>query len=97
MSIRPLNNRVAVKYVEKDEGEEKTKGGIVLPDTAKKDEKPQQAEIIAVGKNIAPEGEEAEVAVGDTVVFDKYAGTKVEIDSEELIILSIDDVLAVID
>jgi chaperonin GroES len=97
MSIRPLNNRVAVKYVEKDEGEEKTKGGIVLPDTAKKDEKPQQAEIVAVGKNIAPEGEEAEVAVGDTVVFDKYAGTKVEIDSEELIILSIDDVLAVID
>ncbi|MFW5719113.1 MAG: co-chaperone GroES [Halanaerobium sp.] len=97
MSIRPLNNRVAVKYVEKDEGEEKTKGGIVLPDTAKKDEKPQQAEIIAVGKNIAPEGEEAEVAVGDTVVFDKYAGTKVEIDSEEIVILSIEDVLAVVD
>ncbi|MFP4198028.1 MAG: co-chaperone GroES [Halanaerobium sp.] len=97
MSIRPLNDRVAVKYVEKDEGEEKTKGGIVLPDTAKKDEKPQQAEIIAVGKNIAPEGEEAEVAVGDTVVFDKYAGTKVEIDSEEIVILSIEDVLAVVD
>ncbi|MFW6229648.1 MAG: co-chaperone GroES [Halanaerobium sp.] len=97
MSIRPLNNRVEVKYVEKDEGEEKTKGGIVLPDTAKKDEKPLQAEIIAVGKNIAPEGEEAEVAVGDTVVFDKYAGTKVEIDSEEIVILSIEDVLAVVD
>ena len=97
MSIKPLDNRVVVKHVEKNEGEEKTKGGIVLPDTAKKDEKPQQAEIIAVGKNIAPEGGEAEVAVGDTVVFDKYAGTKVEIDSEEYIILSIDDVLAVID
>ena len=96
MSIKPLNDRVVVKHVEKDEGEEKTKGGIVLPDTATKDEKPQQAEIIAVGRNIAPEGEEAEVAVGDTVVFDKYAGTKVEIDSEEFIILSIDDVLAVI-
>jgi chaperonin GroES len=97
MSIKPLDNRVIVQYLENDEGEEKTKGGIVLPDTAKKDEKPQQAEIIAVGKNIAPEGGEAEVAVGDTVVFDKYAGTKVEIDSEEYIILSIDDVLAVID
>jgi len=97
MSLKPLNDRVVVKHVEKNEGEEKTKGGIVLPDTAKKDEKPQQAEIIAVGRNIAPEGGEAEVAVGDTVVFDKYAGTKVEIDSEELIILSIDDVLAVID
>ena len=97
MSIKPLDNRVIVQYLENDEGEEKTKGGIVLPDTAKKDEKPQQAEIVAVGRNIAPEGGEAEVAVGDTVVFDKYAGTKVEIDSEEFIILSIDDVLAVID
>ncbi|MFN2339638.1 MAG: co-chaperone GroES [Halanaerobium sp.] len=97
MSIKPLDNRVVVKYAEKDNGEEKTKGGIVLPDTATKDEKPQQAEIVAVGRNIAPEGGEAEVAIGDTVVFDKYAGTKVEIDSEEFIILSIDDVLAVID
>ena len=97
MSIKPLNDRVVVKHLEKDEGEEKTKGGIVLPDTAQKDEKPHQAEIVAVGKNIAPEGEEAEVAVGDTVVFDKYAGTKVEVDSEEFIILSIEDVLAVID
>ncbi|KXS49611.1 co-chaperone GroES [Halanaerobium congolense] len=97
MSIKPLDNRVVVQYVKKDEGEEKTKGGIVLPDTAKKDEKPQQAEIVAVGKNIAPEDGEAEIAVGDTVIFDKYAGTKVEIDSEEYIILSIDDVLAVIE
>lgn len=95
MSIKPLDNRVVVKFVQ-DEGEEKTKGGIVLPDTAKKDEKPQQGEIVAVGRNIAPEAGEAEVAVGDTVVFDKYAGTKVEIEAEELIILSIDDVLAVI-
>jgi len=97
MSIKPLDNRVVVQYVKKDEGEEKTKGGIVLPDTAKKDEKPQQAEIVAVGKNIAPEDGEAEIAVGDTVIFDKYAGTKVEIDSEEYILLSIDDVLAVIE
>ena len=96
MSIKPLDNRVAVKIVEEDTGEEKTKGGIVLPDTAQKDEKPQQGDIVAVGKNIAPEDEEAEVAVGDTVVFDKYAGTKVEIDNDEYIILAIEDVLAVI-
>ncbi|SFL38083.1 co-chaperone GroES [Halanaerobium salsuginis] len=96
MSIKPLKDRVVVKYVE-EEKEETTKGGIVLPDTAKKDEKPQQAEVVAVGNKIAPEGEEAEVAVGDTVVFDKYAGTKVELDSEEYIILSMEDVLAVIE
>ncbi|MGM0548088.1 MAG: co-chaperone GroES [Bacillota bacterium] len=95
MSIKPLNNRVAVKFVE-EKGEEKTKGGIVLPDTATKDEKPQQGEIVAVGQNIAPEGGEEEVAVGDTVVFDKYAGTKIEVDNEEYLILSMDDVLAVI-
>jgi len=95
MSIKPLDHRVAVKFVD-EEKEEKTEGGIVLPDTAKKDEKPQQGEVVAVGKNIAPEGEEAEVAVGDKVVFDKYAGTKVTVDSVEYIILPIDDVLAVI-
>lgn len=95
MNIKPLDNRVAVKFV-KEEEKEKTQGGIVLPDTAKKDEKPQKGEIVAVGKNIAPEDEEAEVKVGDMVVFDKYAGTKVEIDDEEYIILSIEDVLAVI-
>ena len=95
MSIKPLDHRVAVKIVN-EEKEEKTEGGIVLPDTAKKDEKPQQGEVVAVGKNIAPEGEEAEVAVGDKVVFDKYAGTKVTVDSVEYIILPIDDVLAVI-
>ncbi len=94
MKIKPLDNRVAVKYVKE---EEKTQGGIVLPDTAKKDEKPQQGEIVSVGSNIAPEGGEAEVAVGDIVVFDKYAGTKVEFDGEEYIILSMDDVLAVVE
>jgi len=95
MSIKPLNNRVAVKFVN-EEKEEKTEGGIVLPDTAKKDEKPQQGEIFAVGRNIADEDQEAEVVIGDKVLFDKYAGTKVTVDSEEYIILSIDDVLAVI-
>ena len=96
MSIKPLDNRVAVQFIE-EKKEEKTEGGIVLPDTAQKDEKPQQGKIVAVGKNIAPEGEEAEVAIGDSVVFDKYAGTKVEVDAEEYIILSMDDVLAVIE
>ncbi len=96
MSIKPLDNRVVVKFVD-EEREEKTEGGIVLPDTAKKEEKPQQGEIAAVGKNIAAEDGEPEVAVGDVVVFDKYAGTKVTVDSEEYIILAIDDVLAVID
>jgi len=96
MSIKPLDHRVAVKIVNEAK-EEKTEGGIVLPDTAKKDEKPQQGEVVAVGKNIAPEGEEAEVAVGDKVVFDKYAGTKVSIEAEEYIILPIDDILAVIE
>jgi chaperonin GroES len=95
MRVKPLDNRVAVKFVE-EEKEEKTEGGIVLPDTAKKEEKPQQGEIVAVGRNIAAEDEEPEVAIGDKVVFDKYAGTKVTVDSEEYIILSIDDVLAVI-
>ncbi|MCC3145014.1 co-chaperone GroES [Halanaerobium sp. Z-7514] len=96
MSIKPLNNKVAVQYL-KDEKEEKTtEGGIVIPDSAQKDEKPQQGKIVAVGDNIAEEGKEDPVVVGDLVVFDKYAGTKVEIDEEEYIILEIKDVLAVI-
>lgn len=92
MSIKPLGNRVAVKFVEE---EEKTKSGIVLPDTAK-EEKPQQGEVIAVGKDVTPEDGEAEVKIGDMVVFDKYAGNKVTIDSDDYVLIAIDDVLAVI-
>ena len=96
MKIRPLNDKVAVKYIE-EEKEEKTQGGIVLPDTAKKDEKkPQQGEVIAIGSKVEAESD-AKLAVGDTVVFDKYAGSKVNIDEEEFVILGIDDVLAVIE
>lgn len=93
MNIKPLENRVAVKFIEE---EEKTKSGIVLPDTAK-DEKPQQGEVIAVGKGCIPEEGEAEVAVGDMVVFDKYAGTKITLDGDDYVIVNLDDVLAVIE
>lgn len=95
MTIKPLNERIVIKYVE-EEKEEKTQGGIVLPDTAKKDEKPQQGEVVAIGKGCCKDGE-AELNVGDTVVFDKYAGNKVEIDDEEFVIVSLEDVLAVIE
>ncbi|MFW5985094.1 MAG: co-chaperone GroES [Halanaerobiaceae bacterium] len=96
MKIRPLNDKVAVKYV-KEEKEEKTEGGIVLPDTAKEDEKkPQQGEIIALGNQVGAEVD-VDLDIGDIVVFDKYAGSKVNVDDEEYVILSVEDVLAVIE
>ncbi|HLV09988.1 MAG TPA: co-chaperone GroES [Halanaerobiales bacterium] len=93
MNIRPLNDRIVVKYVEK---EEKTKGGIVLPDTAK-EEKPQQGEIIAIGKDCCKEDDAPQIKVGDVVVFDKYAGSKVMIKDDEFVIVKLEDVLAVIE
>ncbi|MFW6034993.1 MAG: co-chaperone GroES [Halothermotrichaceae bacterium] len=95
MKIKPLNNKVAVKFVEKEE--EKTESGIVLPDTAKKDEKPQQGEIVAVGDDCCNDDGEPVINVGDLVVFDKYAGTKVELEGVDYVIISLDDVLAVIE
>ena len=96
MDLRPLNDKVAVQYV-KEEKEEKTESGIVLPDTAKEDEKkPQQGDVIAIGNKVNEEAD-VDLNVGDRVVFDKYAGSKVNIDEEEYVILSIDDVLAVIE
>ena len=95
MQIKPLNDKVAVKYVV-EEKEEKTESGIVLPDTAKKEEKPQYGEVVAVGDKCC-EDNEGLLSVGDKVVFDKYAGSKVELDEEEFVILSVDDVLAVIE
>lgn len=92
MRIRPLNEKVAVKIVEEESGEEKTESGIVLPDTAQTDEKPQQGEVIAIGDDC-----EAPLNEGDTVVFDKYAGSNINIADEEFIVLDIDDVLAVIE
>ncbi|WP_374707873.1 co-chaperone GroES [Meiothermus sp.] len=91
--LRPLGDRVVVKRIEE---EAKTKGGIVLPDTAK--EKPQKGKVIAVGSGrLLDNGTKVplEVKQGDTVVFAKYGGTEIEIDGEEYIILSERDLLAV--
>lgn len=92
--LRPLGDRVVVKRIEE---EAKTKGGIVLPDTAK--EKPQRGKVIAVGSGrLLDNGTKVplEVKEGDTVVFAKYGGTEIEIDGEEYIILSERDLLAVL-
>ncbi|MCG0238610.1 MAG: co-chaperone GroES [Firmicutes bacterium] len=94
MNIRPLGDRVLVKPMER---EERTKSGIVLPDTAK--EKPQQGKVLAVGKGRLLENGQTvplDVKEGDTVIFSKYAGTEIKIDGEEYLILSERDILAVI-
>jgi chaperonin GroES len=91
--IKPLADRVVVKALS---GEEKTRGGIVLPDTAK--EKPQEGEVIAVGPGRVLENGgrlTPEVKVGDRVVFAKYGGAEVKIDGEEYLILRESDILAV--
>jgi chaperonin GroES len=93
MNIRPLRDRIVVKPLE---GEEKTAGGIYLPDTAK--EKPQQGEVIAVGpgKFIEEKGDRIAPPLekGDKVIYGKYAGTEVRIAGEEYKILEVKDVLA---
>ncbi len=94
MNIRPLGEKVIVKPLAQ---EEKTKSGIVLPDTAK--EKPQQGEVLAVGSGrILENGQKVpmEVKVGDKVIYSKYAGTEIKIDGEEVLILSERDIHAVI-
>ncbi|MDI3480378.1 MAG: chaperonin GroES [Tepidanaerobacteraceae bacterium] len=93
MNIKPLGDRIVIKVLEK---EEKTKGGIVLPDTAK--EKPQKGEVLAVGSGEIIDGQKVplEVKVGDKIIFSKYAGTEVKIDDEEYLILRQSDVLAII-
>ncbi|HLO01806.1 MAG TPA: co-chaperone GroES [Symbiobacteriaceae bacterium] len=95
MNIKPLGSRVVIKALEK---EERTKSGILLPDTAK--EKPQQGKVVAVGTGRVNE-HGAKIALemkeGDTVIFSKYAGTEIKIDGEEFIILDGErDVLAVV-
>ncbi|HAF50369.1 MAG: chaperonin GroES [Synergistaceae bacterium] len=95
MKVKPLGDRVVVKVLTQ---EEKTKGGIVLPDTAK--EKPQEGEVISVGSGrVLDNGQKLplEVKVGDRVIFSKYAGTEIKIDGEEYLILSERDVLAVVE
>ena len=94
MKIKPLGDRVVVKVLEQ---EERTKSGIVLPDTAK--EKPQQGEVVAVGSGRMLENGQTvplEVKEGDRIIFSKYAGTEVKLDDEEYLILSERDILAVV-
>ena len=93
MKLEPLGDRVVLKQLV---AEETTKSGIVLPGQSK--EKPQQAEVIAVGPGGMVDGKEVtmNVAVGDQVIYSKYAGTAVELDDEEYIIVKQNDILAVI-
>ena len=95
MKIRPLQDRVIVKRLEE---EEKTKGGIIIPDTAK--EKPQQGKVIAVGKGkVNDDGKliPLDVKAGDKILFGKYSGTEIKIDGEEHLIMREDDILGVIE
>ncbi len=93
MNIKPLGDRVVIRALET---EERTKSGIVLPDTAK--EKPQQGEVVAVGPGKYQDGKRIpmEVKVGDRVIYSKYAGTEVKVDDEEMLILSEHDILAIV-
>lgn len=94
MKIRPLHDRVIVKRLEE---EEKTKGGIIIPDTAK--EKPIEGEIVAVGSGkILENGKKQplEVKKGDRVLFGKYAGSDIQIEGEEHLIMKEDDIIAIV-
>ena len=94
MKIQPLADRIVVKVLE---AKEVTRGGIVLPDTAK--EKPQEAEVIAIGKGrVSDDGKTIapEVRVGDKVLFGKYSGTEITMDGTEYLILKEEDILAVV-
>ncbi len=95
MKLRPLHDRIIVKRLD---GEEKTAGGLYIPDTAK--EKPQKGEVIAAGngkKNDEGKVSPLDVKVGDSVLFGKYAGTEVKVDGEEFLMMREDDILAVIE
>jgi len=94
MKLRPLHDRVIIKRIEE---EEKTSGGIIIPDTAK--EKPQQGKVLAVGKGrILENGQVTPMVVkeGDRVLFSKYAGTDIKVEGEEHLIMREDDILAII-
>jgi chaperonin GroES len=94
MKVKPLGDRILVERLEE---EEKTKGGIIIPDTAK--EKPIQGKVVAVGKGrLAKDGKliPLDVKAGDRVLFGKYSGTEVKIDGEEKLIMREDDVLGII-
>lgn len=94
MKIKPLHDRILVKRLEEDE---KTKGGIIIPDSAK--EKPAEGEIIAVGTGkVSEDGKVTPLAVkaGDKVLYSKYAGTEVKVDGQEYLMMREDDVLGII-
>jgi len=95
MNIRPLQDRLIVKRVEE---KERTKGGIIIPDSAK--EKPQEGEVIAVGSGkITDDGKKIplDVKAGDRVLFGRYAGTEIEIDDEKHLIMRENDILGIIE
>ena len=94
MKFTPLHDRVLVRRIE---GEEKTKGGLIIPETAK--EKPQQGEVIAVGKGGRDDAGKAipmDVKAGDRILFGKWSGTEVKIDAEDLLIMKESDILGVL-
>jgi chaperonin GroES len=94
MKIKPLHDRILLK---RSEGEEKTKGGIIIPDTAK--EKPQEGEVVAVGPGKTLEDgsiREMQVSKGDKVLYSKYSGTEIKLDGQEHLIVREDDILAII-
>jgi chaperonin GroES len=92
--VKPLHDRIIVKRLEE---ESKTKGGLIIPDTAK--EKPQQGKVVAVGAGRREDGKvlPLDVKTGDTVLFTKYAGTEIKLDGEDHLILREDDVLGVVE
>ncbi|MGA9486844.1 MAG: co-chaperone GroES [Methylocella sp.] len=95
MAFRPLHDRVVVKRIE---GEEKTKGGIIIPDTVK--EKPQEGKIIAVGPGGRDETGKLiplDVKAGDRILFGKWSGTEVKIDGDDLLIMKESDILGIVD
>ena len=94
MAFRPLHDRVLVRRLEQDE---RTKGGIIIPDTAK--EKPQEGEVVAAGpgaRNDKGEIAPLDVKVGDRILFGKWSGTEVKVDGEELLIMRESDILGII-
>lgn len=95
MNFRPLHDRIAVKAIEQDQ---KTLGGIIIPDTAK--EKPMQGEVVAIGKGARDANgvvQSMEVKVGDKVLYGKWAGTEVKVGGQDLIIMKESDVMGIID
>ncbi len=95
MAFRPLHDRIVVKRIE---GEEKTKGGIIIPDTAK--EKPQEGKVIAVGPGGRDESGKLvplDVKAGDRVLFGKWSGTEVKIDGDDLLIMKESDILGIVE